>query len=129
MGNLAGNPILVGTFDPPQAAYNSLSGGVYSASVNAQITPPLVGPSLTPSAIQIVFESLEASGVSQLYTLHTVNALSNQLTIIETGQCVRNNEYANQTFADPQMRMGNVTLSILSTGGISEATNVLRTSC
>jgi hypothetical protein len=57
--------------------------------------------------------------MAQLYTLHTYNVVSNMPTIIETGQSVRNNEYANQTFANPEMRVGNVTLSSLTTGGKS----------
>lgn len=95
MGDLIGNQILVGTFDPPQAAYSAFPGDTYSTSVNAQFTPPLVGPGLAPSAIQMKFQSLEFSGMPQIYTMHTYHNMSNQPTIIETGKCVRNNEYAN----------------------------------
>jgi hypothetical protein len=46
VGGLAGKSLLIGTFDPSQAAYSVLAGGMYSALVNAQITPSLIGPSL-----------------------------------------------------------------------------------
>lgn len=120
MGNLAGNPLVVGTFDPSQAAYEAVEGGTYSASVNAQITPPLPGPGLAPSGIQMNFHSLASSRMPDIYTLHTYSLITNMVTVIETDQCVRNNEYSNQTFTNPQMRLGNVTLSTFTTGGKSD---------
>ena len=119
VGNAEGNPLLVGTFDPTQAAYNVLPNGIYSASVNAQLSPPeLSGPAVAPYAMSFVFQDLETS-IIPLYTLHTFDSLRNQPTIVKSGQCVRNNEYSNQTFTDPHMRLGNVTFGQCTSGLLS----------
>lgn len=48
--------------------------------------------------------------ISSLYTEHTFHELINQAVILINGLCQRNTYYFNETFSDPVLRSGNVTL-------------------
>lgn len=112
--------------DPNNQAYKSIDAtpNTLSAQTKQVIIPnPESGPGVTPSAIDLLFRP---AGSSPVYPAKAVISLMNQPTFLTTGQCQLNAYYFNETFADPILRTGDVTLynpavpSAL-TGGINKA--------
>ncbi|KAL8663177.1 MAG: hypothetical protein Q9202_004109 [Teloschistes flavicans] len=109
VGSAEGTTIFVAEFAPPDDAYAPIdsSPNEFSAEVKQVIVPnPISGPGIVPEAFDFDFVSTKAP----LYTDHTFHALLNQPLILTNGQCQRNTYYFNETFTNPTMRSGNVTL-------------------
>ena len=102
------------TFSPDTAAVRSLSGGLYSIEVKPYLLPNTIsGPGVYAEAFDILYSLTQSSP----YTDHTFHALLNQPQLLNNGLCQRNTLYFNETFANPKMAVGSVTLyhQILST--------------
>lgn len=102
------------TFVPDTAAVQSLPGGLYSIQAKPYLLPNTIsGPGVYAEAFDILYTLTEDSP----YTDNTFDALLNNPQLLNNGNCQRNNQYFNETFADPKMAVANVTLyhQILST--------------
>ncbi|KAL8688400.1 MAG: hypothetical protein Q9218_005679 [Villophora microphyllina] len=107
VGSAEGNNCFVAEFAPDSDAYAPIAPGEFSAEIKQVIVPnPLSGPGIVPEAFDLDF----VTATSPLYTEHTFHALINQPLILTNTQCQRNNYYFNETFTEPTMRSGNVTL-------------------
>lgn len=130
VGALEGNPLHVATFgklllcgrschkntwiliqnraaDPNDKAYDIFSGGIYSATGKEVIVPnPVSGPGVYPDLIDTLFSTPSKAGS----TAKPFHQMLNFPIILPTGQCQRNTYYFNETFANPQLGRGNVTL-------------------
>lgn len=110
---VAGIPLFEGTnispatIVPDTAAIQSLVGGL----LNFQTKPyllwnPISGPGVQGEALQLVYELTSDSP----YSARTFHQLINNPQLLNTGFCQRNTQYFNETFANPQMGKGNLTL-------------------
>lgn len=110
VATLTVTPVIVGFFDPNDDAYSPVASNPneFVAQVKKEIVPnTLSGPSVRPSAIDFDFVTARSS---PLYTQRTFRALINQPLILTNLACQRNTYYFNETFAEPVLRSGNVTL-------------------
>ncbi|KAG4437811.1 hypothetical protein IFR05_006698 [Cadophora sp. M221] len=104
---LGGNVLLEGQFVPDTAPYSEISPGQYSAQGKLSIVPnPLSGPGVIESIYDLDFTTAE----TPQYTEHTFHSIINQPVILNNGMCLRNTIYFNETFANPALRTGKVTL-------------------
>lgn len=94
--------------DPNNAAYKLLTDAPsYSAQVKEVIVPnPVSGPGISPSAIDLLFTPT----TKPLYPAKTFNRMMNQPLYLTNGMCQFNAHYFNETFAQPSLRTGSVTL-------------------
>ncbi|KAL9051789.1 MAG: hypothetical protein Q9206_004565 [Seirophora lacunosa] len=109
VATLTGTPVIVGFFDPNDDAYSPVASNPneFVAQVKKEIVPnSLSGPSVRPSAIDYDFVTAR----NPLYTQRTFRVLINQPLILTNLACQRNTYYFNETFAEPVLRSGNVTL-------------------
>ncbi|KAL8631424.1 hypothetical protein Q9189_002846 [Teloschistes chrysophthalmus] len=109
VGSAVGTNIFVAQFAPTDDAYAPIdnSPNEFSTRVQQVIVPePLSGPGIVPEAYDFDFVSTK----NPLYTDHTFHALLNQPLILTNDFCQRNTYYFNETFTNPTMRSGNVTL-------------------
>ncbi|KAL9003725.1 MAG: hypothetical protein Q9188_003429 [Gyalolechia gomerana] len=109
VGTGEGTPIFVGRFAPNNDAYAPIASNPneFSAQVKQIILPnPISGPGIIPEAYDFDF----FTAMSPLYTAKTFHAIINQPTILTNLMCQRNTYYFNETFAEPELRSGNVTL-------------------
>ncbi|KAL2061204.1 hypothetical protein VTL71DRAFT_7477 [Oculimacula yallundae] len=104
---VGGNTVLPGQFVPDTAAYSQISSGEYSSQGKVGVPNPLSGPGLVKSVYDLDFFTAE----SPLYTEHTFHTVINQARILtQPGMCLRNTIYFNETFSNPILRIGKVTL-------------------
>ncbi|KAH9209829.1 hypothetical protein DL95DRAFT_466428 [Leptodontidium sp. 2 PMI_412] len=76
-------------------------------SRKAQHVPnPLSGPGI----IQSIYDLDLTTAEPPLYSEHTFHSIINQPVILKNGMCLRNTVYFSDTFADPILRTGQVTL-------------------
>lgn len=95
------------TFVPDTAAAQSLPNGFYSQQVKLVLVPnPVSGPGVIASAYDMLYALTKMSP----YTDRTFHALLNIPQLLNNGKCQRNTVYFNESFADPKMAMGSVTL-------------------
>ncbi|KAL9584226.1 MAG: hypothetical protein Q9212_002255 [Teloschistes hypoglaucus] len=109
VGSAEGTNIFVAQFAPTNDAYAPIDSNPneFSARVQQVIVPnPASGPGIVPEAFDFDFVSTK----TPLYTDHTFHSLLNQPLILTNGLCQRNTYYFNETFTNPTMRSGNVTL-------------------
>jgi hypothetical protein len=102
-----GTTVFPATFAPDTAAVQSLPDGIYSIQVKPYLLPNTIsGPGVYAEAFDVLYTLTKNSP----YTDHTFHALLNIPQLLNTGKCQRNTLYFNETFADPKMAVGNVTL-------------------
>ncbi|KAI4270847.1 MAG: hypothetical protein L6R38_007004 [Xanthoria sp. 2 TBL-2021] len=110
VGSLGGSTIFVASFDPNNDAYAPIASNptIYTARVKQVIIPnPISGPEVKPEAFDLAFFSTR----TPLYTEKTFHTLINQPQILNNQLlCQRNTYYFNETFAEPKLRTGNVTV-------------------
>ncbi|CAO1602148.1 hypothetical protein XANCAGTX0491_005779 [Xanthoria calcicola] len=110
VGSLGGTTIFVADFNPNNDAYAPIASNpaIYTARVKEVIIPnPISGPEVKPEAFDLAFSSTQ----TPLYTAKTFHNLINQPQILNNGLlCQRNPYYFNETFAEPRLRTGNVTV-------------------
>lgn len=107
VGSLEGTTIEPATFLPDTAAWQTLPNGDNSVDIKEMIVNnPVSGPGIAPAVIDLLFQTAPRHN----YTAHTFHSLLNQPITLTTGQCLRNNYYFNESFADPIFREGQVTL-------------------
>ncbi|KAL9024319.1 MAG: hypothetical protein Q9196_006601 [Gyalolechia fulgens] len=109
VGNAEGTPIFVGRFAPNNDAYAPIASNPdqFVAQVKQIILPnPVSGPGIIPEAFDMTF----ATAISPLYDAKTFHVIINQPVILTNLLCQRNTYYFNETFAEPSLRSGNVTL-------------------
>lgn len=110
VGSLGGTTIFVADFNPNNDAYAPIASNpaTYTARVKQVIIPnPISGPEVKPEAFDLAFSSTQ----TPLYTAKTFHTLINQPQILNNGLlCQRNPYYFNETFAEPRLRTGNVTV-------------------
>lgn len=92
---------------PDTAAVQPLPGGEYSFQAKPYILPnPISGPGVQGEAIQLSYQLTSDSP----YPEQTFRRLLNGPQLLNTGLCQRNTLYFNDTFADPKMAKGKLTL-------------------
>lgn len=102
-----GTTIFPATFAPDTAAAQGLPKGLYSIEVKPYLLPNTIsGPGVYAEAFDMLFRLTQASP----YTDHTFHSLLNIPQLLNNKKCQRNTIYFNETFADPKMAVGNVTL-------------------
>ncbi|KAM0339567.1 hypothetical protein ACHAPU_010866 [Fusarium lateritium] len=102
-----GTTIFPATFAPDVSAAKSLPNGFYSTQVKPFLLPNTIsGPGVYAEAFDILFELTSDSP----YTAHTFHSLINIPQLLNNGKCQRNTIYFNESFADPKMAVGEVTL-------------------
>lgn len=102
-----GTTIFPALFEPDTATAQPLPNGLYSQQVKPFLVPnPVSGPGVTASAFDILYALTQMSP----YTQRTFHALLNNPQLLNTGKCQRNTVYFNESFADPKMAVGKVTL-------------------
>lgn len=102
-----GNALFVGEFTPDTAAYSEIFPGEYSTQGKLSIVSnPVSGPGVIESVYDLDFTTAQ----NPLYTQHTFHSVINQPVILNNGMCLRNTIYFNETFANPELRTGKVTL-------------------
>ncbi|QDS70944.1 hypothetical protein FKW77_006980 [Venturia effusa] len=114
VATILGTPVLIGEFDPPNAAYKQPTPGRYSSTVQNAflfgITNFISGPSFLGKLMDMRWQSLPPDQQPK-YSLrawkHIIN-LPLYLTYYKT--CARNNYYTNSTFNEIVSRVGSVTL-------------------
>ncbi|KAL8935689.1 MAG: hypothetical protein Q9216_005301 [Gyalolechia sp. 2 TL-2023] len=109
VGTAEGTKIFVGRFAPNNDAYAPIASNPneFTAQVKQIILPnPISGPGIVPEAYDLDF----ISALAPLYTQKIFRAIINQPTILTNLLCQRNTYYFNETFAEPKLRSGNVTL-------------------
>ncbi|KAL8730117.1 MAG: hypothetical protein Q9166_004316 [cf. Caloplaca sp. 2 TL-2023] len=109
VGTLEGTTIFVASFAPNNDAYAPIASNPneFTAQVKQVIIPnPISGPSVKPEAFDFDFITAK----SPLYTARTFHAMINQPQTLNNLLCQRNPYYFNETFAEPKLRSGNVTL-------------------
>lgn len=63
-----------------------------------------------PGVIESVYEMYFSTATDPEFTAHTFHAVLNQPLVFDNGQCGRNEVLFNETFSDPVLRSGSVTL-------------------
>ncbi|KAI4270400.1 MAG: hypothetical protein LQ337_006705 [Flavoplaca oasis] len=110
VGTIGGSSIFPASFDPEDNAYAPIASNPnqFTARVQQVIVPnPLSGPEVKPEAFDLIFSSTS----TPLYTQQTFTRLINQPIILNNLLlCQRNLYYFNESFAEPQLRTGNVTV-------------------
>ena len=110
VGSINTNPIKLGQITPDTAAYLPIGPDQYSSQVEKVTLPNgISGPKIAPSAIDLEFHTTR----KPKYTAHSFHTMLNQPLILTSnimGRCQRNNVYFNESFANPIMRKGTVTL-------------------
>lgn len=102
-----GTLIFPATFAPDTDAVKSLAGGLYSTQVKPYLLPNTIsGPGVYAEAVDLLYRLTQSSP----YTAHTFHSLLNRPQLLINKNCQRNTLYFNETFADPKMAVGNVTL-------------------
>lgn len=102
-----GSTIFPATFAPDTSAAKSLPNGFYSIQAKPYLLPNTIsGPGIYTEAFDMLFKLTSSSP----YTDHTFHALLNIPQLLNNGKCQRNTIYFNDTFADPKMAVGEVTL-------------------
>ncbi|KAL9585611.1 MAG: hypothetical protein Q9212_001433 [Teloschistes hypoglaucus] len=120
VGNLEGTTLLVATFSPNNDAYALLASNPaeFGAQVKQIILNNPLNPSLRPPAFDLDFFNTQ----SPLYTTRTFRVLINQPQISNNRlMCLRNTYYFNDTFAEPTLREGTVTLYGFPKGSLPSA--------
>jgi hypothetical protein len=119
---VVGLPIAVGTFEPKDAAYQSIGTSpngnqLYSSTTKFAFIPNfLTGPGVYPAAVSMFFSSNESES---LYTVNQIadmmnqpnplNGLFNKIPFVGITQCQQNSYYFTNQTANVQYRVGNVT--------------------
>lgn len=102
-----GTPIAPATVVPDTAAVQALPGGLLNFQAKPYILPnPISGPGLQGEALQLLYKLT----TNTPYPASTFHRLINGPQLLNTGLCQRNTQYFNETFTDPKMGKGNVTL-------------------
>jgi hypothetical protein len=106
---LEGTTTFPASFAPDTAAAKALPGGLYSIQAKPYLLPnTLSGPGVYAEAFDMLYELVNKA--ESPYTEHTFHDLLNRPQLLNNGKCQRNTLYFNQTFTDPKMAVGNVTL-------------------
>lgn len=93
---------------PDTAAVQTLPGGLYNFQVKPFLLPnPVSGPGVVAEAFDLLYRLTSTSP----YTAHTFHSLINNPQLLDSGLCQRQALYFNETFADPKMAVGNITLT------------------
>ncbi|KAL8849062.1 MAG: hypothetical protein Q9221_005961 [Calogaya cf. arnoldii] len=110
VGSLGGSTIFAASFAPNDDAYAPIASNptTYTARVKQIIIPnPVSGPEVKPEAFDLAFYFTR----TPLYTEKTFKTLINQPQILNNQLlCQRNIYYFNETFAEPRLGVGNVTV-------------------
>ncbi|KAL4945605.1 hypothetical protein BDV06DRAFT_219142 [Aspergillus oleicola] len=98
------------SFAPDTEAVQALDGTeLFSVEVKPYLLPnTLSGPGVYAEAFDILYSLIDEE--ESPYTQHTFHNLVNHPTLLNNGRCQRNTLYFNQTFTNPKMAVGNVTL-------------------
>lgn len=92
---------------PNSAAVQSLPGGLYSFQAKPFLLPnPVSGPGVVGEAFDLLYRLTSTSP----YTARTFHALLNAPQLLDDGLCQRQSLFFNETFANPHMAVGNITL-------------------
>ncbi|KAL8768199.1 MAG: hypothetical protein Q9209_005508 [Squamulea sp. 1 TL-2023] len=110
---------------PFQYAVKNYIGGVNDQDVQALVPfkqvivqNQLSGPSVKPEAFDLLFMTAK----TPLYAERTFHVMANQPQIQNNKLlCQRNTYYINETFAEPKLRSGNVTVYSPPTGALPSA--------
>ncbi|KAL4805370.1 hypothetical protein BDV18DRAFT_18466 [Aspergillus unguis] len=95
------------SFAPDNAAVQTLPDGSYSIEVKPFLLPNQIsGPGVYAEAFDMLYTLTDESP----YTERSFHALVNGPQLLNSGRCQRNTLYFNETFAQPKMAVGNVTL-------------------
>ncbi|KAL9107666.1 MAG: hypothetical protein Q9227_007473 [Pyrenula ochraceoflavens] len=109
VGTGEGSTLTTAQFVPNNAAYSSISNNpnTYTFQIKPIIVPnPISGPGVILEGVDSTFTSSDSSP----YTPHTFHTVINQPLILNNGLCQRNVYLFNQSFTEPVMRKGNITL-------------------
>ncbi|KAL8857815.1 MAG: hypothetical protein Q9178_005715 [Gyalolechia marmorata] len=110
VGTVTGTTILIASFSPNDDAYALVASNPpqFSAQVkNVIVRNLLSGPSVIPEAYDFNF----FTATTPLYTERTIRTTLNQPQILNNQLlCQLNAYFFNETFAEPELREGNVTL-------------------
>ncbi|KAM0543477.1 hypothetical protein ACHAPJ_012275 [Fusarium lateritium] len=102
-----GTTIFPATFAPDTSAAKTLPNGFYSIETKPYLLPNTIsGPGIYAEAFDMLFKLTKTSP----YTAHTFHSLLNIPQLLNNKKCQRNTVYFNDTFADPKMAVGEVTL-------------------
>ncbi|KAF5008740.1 hypothetical protein FDECE_4977 [Fusarium decemcellulare] len=102
-----GTTIFPATFAPDTSAAKALPNGLYSVQVKPYLLPNTIsGPGIYAEAFDMLFKLTDTSP----YTARTFHSLLNIPQLLNNKKCQRNTIYFNETFADPKMAVGEVTL-------------------
>ncbi|KAB8349537.1 hypothetical protein FH972_023563 [Carpinus fangiana] len=94
--------------DPNDKAYSIFQNSIYSSVIKNIIVPnPVSGPGVYADAIDVLFSSPPARGATSRIFHETLNF---PVILPTPGMCQRNAYYFNDTFANPQLGKGTVTL-------------------
>ncbi|KAL8788633.1 MAG: hypothetical protein Q9213_001561 [Squamulea squamosa] len=121
VGTLEGTTIFVANFAPNDDAYAPVASNPseYTAQVKQVIVQNQIsGPSVKPEAFDFLFLTAK----TPLYTERTFHVMVNQPSIQNNKlSCQRNTYYFNETFAEPKLRSGNVTVYSPPAGALPSA--------